>query len=430
MLRLSYSAIVRGVIIHLFLMLCLLSPLGGLCDAPKKTTEPAESFKAAGQGPSDRILYSTSQPLDLDFVKGARIVYSRLFSFVHKTLIIEFKQDMTVLSTLEGWRSGIKIVGNGYSPPQVWKLYHSMGLETSRKKLYHLLKLNPEYTSLLFTGADMDHLSVKEQRFRDMRVYALVTAGVRGNAMKMARDSGNYYEPGTINIIVLTNMKLTPRALTRAIITATEAKSAALSDLDIRSSFSGSVNQATGTGTDNIIVVHGTGTPIHKTGGHTKMGELIAMAVYDGVTDAIAGQNRIKKGRSVPERLVERKIPLQDYITQMACETGFEENVIRYHMETVLNDPVCAGFLETAFAVSDAFEKGLIRDLTFFRRMCNQFRYDNSKEAVKSVSVCNKISDDVPPVLKMALEAFSARVNGQIRRQLLDNEPDMLRHSQ
>ena len=67
-----------------------------------------------------------------------------------------------------------------------------------------------------------------------MIVYALVTAGVQDNAVRASVDEGRFYEPGTINVIILTNMQLTPRALTRAMISATEAKSAALQDLDIR----------------------------------------------------------------------------------------------------------------------------------------------------------------------------------------------------
>jgi len=90
-------------------------------------------------------------------------------------------------------------------------------------------------------------------------VYALVTAGVKSNAVRMSADEGRFYEPGTINIILLPNMKLTLRAMARAIISATEAKTAALMDLDIRSSYSSSMHRATGTGTDNIIVVEGKG---------------------------------------------------------------------------------------------------------------------------------------------------------------------------
>ena len=61
-------------------------------------------------------------------------------------------------------------------------------------------------------------------------------------------------------------------------------------DLDVRSSAAPRRYQATGTGTDNILVVQGTGIPIKLAGGHSKMGELIARAVYQGVLEAVSKQ--------------------------------------------------------------------------------------------------------------------------------------------
>ena len=107
-----------------------------------------------------------------------------------------------------------------------------------------------------------------------MIVYALVTAGVESNAVRMSVDEGRFYEPGTINVIIMTNMKLSSRARTRAIISATEAKTAAMEDLDVRSSVSPQRNQATGTGTDEVLVVEGRGT-------HRKC----RRALQDGRTD-------------------------------------------------------------------------------------------------------------------------------------------------
>ncbi len=142
-----------------------------------------------------------------------------------------------------------------------------------------------------------------------MTVYALVTAGVTSNAVRMGHDTGNFYEPGTINVLILTNMQLSPRAMTRAMISVTEGKTAALTELDIRSSYSPNL-PATGTGTDNILVVQGEGQAIDNAGGHTKMGELIARAVYDGVLEAVARQNGITRERTIFARLAERHISL------------------------------------------------------------------------------------------------------------------------
>jgi adenosylcobinamide hydrolase len=119
-----------------------------------------------------------------------------------------------------------------------------------------------------------------------------------GNALRAGVDEANWMEQkgtftkklGTINIIILTNVTLSDGALVRAIIAATEAKTAALQDLDARSSISPK-NQATGTGTDNMIVVSGTDPDkkVRFAGGHTKIGKLI------GVTTKIAVAETIKK---------------------------------------------------------------------------------------------------------------------------------------
>ena len=92
------------------------------------------------------------------------------------------------------------------------------------------------------------------------------------------------------------NFSLTDGALARAIITATEAKTAALQDMDARSSVSPE-NQATGTGTDNMIVVSGNWTkkPISSTGGHIKTGELIGASTKTAVAEAIKKHEAYKK---------------------------------------------------------------------------------------------------------------------------------------
>jgi adenosylcobinamide amidohydrolase len=67
----------------------------------------------------------------------------------------------------------------------------------------------------------------------------------------------------------------------------------ALEDLDIRSSYNPQI-RATGTGTDNAIIVSGEGPRIDYLGGHSKMGELVARAVTSAVKEAIFKQDGIK----------------------------------------------------------------------------------------------------------------------------------------
>jgi adenosylcobinamide amidohydrolase len=351
----------------------------------------------------DQIVRTVPLELNLGYVRDIQIVHSYIYDFIHKTLILEFETPMPILSTLEGYREKIQFVGNSYSPPQVWGIYHQMPLEDSRTRVYQVLGKQKENTSLLFTGADMENLSIQKEEFKAMEVYALVTAGVKSNAVRMSKDIGSYYEPGTINIILLSNMKLSLRAMTRAIISATEAKTAALSDMDIRSTYSALINQATGTGTDNILVVQGTGTLIENAGGHTKMGELIAKAVYKAVQGAICKQNGLVKKRNIFERLKERNLTTFDMIAECGCDV--EKKEMMAEVEKILLDSGYASFFEAAFAISDDYEQGLVKDLTVFKLWCEQIAENIA--GVKIEKIRNFISHDgVPVVLDMAFDAI------------------------
>lgn len=312
------------------------------------------------------------KPLALDFgyVQNAEIIESDIKDFRNKTLTLHLNKPMTVVSTLEGQRDGISTVANHYFPPPAWGLGHKQGLQALRESTQRILGFDPATTAMLFTGANMDHLALVTKTFKDMKVTALVTAGVMGNAVRMGADTGSYYEPeakkpGTINILLLTNMTLSPRAMTRAIISATEAKTAALQDMDIRSSYTRPINQATGTGTDNIIVIEGDGPPIDSSGGHSKMGELMARAVYAGVQQAVHQQNGLVAGRPVFQRLKERKISLWT----VAAEAGVIEQ--RDALETLLLQPEYAGFITSLMAISDDVERGLIADPASVDQWCH-----------------------------------------------------------
>jgi hypothetical protein len=214
-------------------------------------------------------------------------------------------------------------------------------------------------------------------------------------------------------MVVLTNMALTPRAMNRAIIAATEAKSAALQDLDIRSSYSPGVNGATGTGTDNIIVVQGAGAAIDNSGGHSKMGELISRAVYQGVRQALYEQNGFASGRNVLQRLKERNISIRQLLDQDDCLCGLKPHEFAAAIETLLLDPDHASFVEAALAVSDHYERGLVSDLSAFRQWA---RTTAQQVAGAPIETFDKLmaTNGLPPVLH---EALNALANGVKHRQ-------------
>ena len=353
----------------------------------------------------------TRFPLEVPFsyVQRAEIIHSRIYDFTNKTLLLSFTQPMTILSSLEGWRENITYVGNHYFPPPSWGLGHNQGVLSLKEQTLKILELEDTSTALLFTGADMDNLAVVEKRHKDMRVIALVTAGVNGNAVRMSADTGRFYElashenekpkkPGTINIVLLTNTTLSPRAMTRGIISATEAKTAALYDLDIRSSYSGGSNPATGTGTDNIIVIQGKGLPIDASGGHTKMGELMARAVHDGVIEAIGKQNGFTASRSVFQRLKERKIEIYTLAEIFNDSTNYTAE-----LNDLLTKPKFSGFLEEAMALSDSQQRGLISNNVSFLNHCQTVA---NEIAGKKISIKLLDAPAIPPVLRQGFGAL------------------------
>ncbi|MBW1791047.1 MAG: adenosylcobinamide amidohydrolase [Deltaproteobacteria bacterium] len=338
---------------------------------PEEFSDPAQYVLNEGMV-SERPLQ-----LDLDYVTQTKIIESNIRDFRNKTVVIEFNKPMQILSTLAGERKGITTVANHFFPPPSWGLGHNDGLAGLEKHTLKALGMDPATSAFLFTGADMDNLAVVKKTYRDIVVYILVTAGVKSNALRMGTDTGNFYpavqfgdtaidhiqqKPGTINILLLANVTLSPRAMTKAIINITEAKSAAMQDLDVRSTPTPLHNQATGTGTDNIIVVQGSGVDIDRTGGHTKIGQLIAEAVYQGIIESTQKQNGLTAQGSIFLRLQERHINLYALTSP--------DNQLRQELEELLLQPSYADFLHMALTLSDTSEKGLLDDPALFHHWC------------------------------------------------------------
>lgn len=358
------------------------------------------------------IRLRATQPLNLDlpYVKTARINHTSIRDFTNKTLMVDFKRPQTILSTLEGFRTGITAVGNHYSPPPTWGIGHKLGIDNIRTKVLEANMKKAQTTSFLITGADMDNLSINKATYKDMEVTALVTAGVMSNAVRMSKDIGLFYEPGTINILIMTNMELSDRALTRAIIAATEGKTAALQDMDIRSTATPLAHEATGTGTDNVLVVKGEGVLIKNAGGHTKMGELVSKAVYAGVNEAIFKQNKVTAKRHVFQRLKERRISVFSLTSDLACDClnikEIKASQLSEKVEHLLLEKEYAGFIEGAMALSDEYEKGLIKDLSLFNAWCKTVA--GNIAGTQDLEIKDYLSHrtDIPYVLKTGLNTL------------------------
>ena len=172
----------------------------------------------------------------------------------------------------------------------------------------------PDRTAVMGTAANMAYAAHRQVDFEDLRVDAFVTAGVGGNATR-AGDPAHWLEgadgrwrrveaaegddaaprAGTINTILLLSCPVTPAAQARAVVTMTEAKSAALAELAAPSRQSSAI--ATGTGTDQFCLaapLDPRQAPKTATGPHAKLGELVGRAVLEGVKEALRWQNGLE----------------------------------------------------------------------------------------------------------------------------------------
>ena len=91
--------------------------------------------------------------------------------------------------------------------------------------------------------------------------------------------------PGTINLILVTNARLSGSAMVGVVQVATEAKTAVLLHAKVKS-WTGK-SGATGTGTDAVVVVSGDGPSQRYSGTHTILGELVGRVIGQAVTEGL-----------------------------------------------------------------------------------------------------------------------------------------------
>lgn len=164
----------------------------------------------------------------------------------------------------------------------------------------------------IMTAAKMKNVEVATVKFEDLTLTAFVTAGAYfaaapGDEIASKQTAFPFKKWGTINIIILADGKLTQSCMVNAVVTATEAKTSALRELDVRSRFSGEL--ATGTVTDSVVVAcTNRGTAIKYAGTGTVLGELIGKSVKAALKKAIYNQEQLVPSRPLTKRLSERGV--------------------------------------------------------------------------------------------------------------------------
>lgn len=147
----------------------------------------------------------------------------------------------------------------------------------------------------MVTAAAVEKFALASKKDGDLAVTVVATAvDTEGNTCSHAETAGETIKVeemlGTINIMVVIDGNPTESCLVSTILTATEAKTAAMWELNIKSRYSGQV--ATGTITDAIIVAKtNQGDPIVYGGPASKLGQLVGYCTRRAVKESIMKAN-------------------------------------------------------------------------------------------------------------------------------------------
>lgn len=269
----------------------------------------------------------------------------------NRSLVAVFQGSRKVLSTSPlngGYQEGLATVFN-HSVQTEHGVEHKLRAPTYAEHMRLIaaeLGLDPERSAGISTAAVMENVALQEERFEDLTVTALVTGGVEVNGGRVG-DPASFHEragktemlksgminPGTINILLLIDADLPPGTLTRALVTCTEAKTAALQELMAGSHYSQGL--ATGSGTDGTILVANPESALKLThaGKHAKLGELIGQAVKKAVKEALYRQTGLspQKQHSLLrrwERFGVTSEVLWSYFSQTEPESGSQTQTV------------------------------------------------------------------------------------------------------
>lgn len=303
-----------------------------------------------------------------------------------KMIYAKFTVPHRVLSTCRaagGLRDDLEYVYNHQScEPAGHSHMHAAGLWRDPLAYRQLTSdrygLPAEACATMGTAANMHHAAFVREAFRDLQVVAVVTGGVEANAGR-AGDPAAVFEtpdgfeklppaedmpgPGTINTMIFINHPLIPGAMAGVIMTATEAKSAALQELAVNSRYSEGL--ATGTGTDQIVVaaMQTEARPLTSAGKHTKLGELIGRAVLAAVKQTLGNQNRLTPAGQCSAKIhLERFGINREGMLETVCRYLDQDRaaLMRDNFTGIERDPVTVAAVAAMAHLKDKFAWGVL----------------------------------------------------------------------
>ncbi len=234
--------------------------------------------------------------------------------------IIRFPQRMKVLSST--MRNGGFTETDTVLMMQVEPGYDNRDPESDMASKISLLGLGEHTVGFMTAAVIRKAISMAEERYHGVHAIAVVTAGVVNAVMAgdLLPDSTvrRLTKPGTINIVVAVDAPLECEACANAIITATEAKSAAMFERGIR---------GTGTTSDAVAIVSPLGRGTKYAGTATDVGIAIARAVRKATSESIRKWSLVNPPMDFLS-LLERKGVTMDDLWAMAIELAPPESLL------------------------------------------------------------------------------------------------------
>lgn len=265
------------------------------------------------------------------------------------------------------------------------------------------------------TAALIENAATATRSYHGVTVMAIATAGVDVNGGR-AGDPASYDEftksqllppSGTINIFLFINAKLNDGTLTRALITATEAKSAALQELMAVSNYS--EGMATGSGTDSFIAVSDetSNISLFNAGKHVLLGEMIGQSVKEAVTKALAKQSGM-----TPQRQASIEWQCKRYgITKEAIKHYYEhcfsvcdsDKTCFNNLDKIVRDNLLLASVAAIVHLCDQNRWGMITDESLLKTsgtILNSLRHSEQLEEMNLARNRVHDSEEEKPVYK------------------------------
>jgi adenosylcobinamide hydrolase len=272
--------------------------------------------------------------------------------------------------------------------------------------------VNESFVGVVTAAAVENYALVSKSNGEFAVSVAATAADNEGNTCNFSESAGEPIElrhiEGTINIIVVVDGNPTEGCLVGLIITATEAKTAALRELDIRSRFSG--DEATGTVTDAIIVAEtNRGAPIIYGGPASPLGQLVGYCTRKAVKEAVMKANECMPCRSLFVRLKERHLSVEKMAAELAKakSLGVDEKTLTDSLTKLLRtNPFYVSTVLAAVKMDEDIANGLVPpELSDAKAVSKKFGEALlSKQASSSVAYSSDYDAvDLPPFLKQVL---------------------------